>query len=66
MAAMGFGQGGLYSPHAFRRGETQEIIDSGSTISTIIKSGTWLSACYKNYLDLKADEEINISTLLLG
>ena len=46
-------------------GETQEIKNSGSTLATIVKSGTWLSACYRNYLDLAADEAINISTLLL-
>lgn len=31
----------------------------------IIKSGAWLSACYKNYPDVKAEEASNISTLLL-
>ena len=65
MTALGFDQGGLYSSHAFRRGATQEVKNSGSTLATILKTGTWLSACYKNYLDLKADEAINISTLLL-
>ena len=65
MAALAFDQGGLYSPHAFRRGATQEISDSGSTLGTILGAGNWLSACYKNYLDLKADEAANISALLL-
>ena len=58
-------EGGRFSPHAFRRGATQEIKNSGSTFATIVKSGTWLSARYRNYLDLSADEAINISTLLL-
>ena len=65
MTALGFDQGGLYSPHAFRRGATQEGSDSAPTLATILKTGTCLSACYKNYLDLKADEAIKISTLLL-
>ena len=63
-AVLEFDQGGLYSPHGFRRGETQEVMDSGSTLATIIKTGTWLSACYENYLDLKSDEAANISTPL--
>ena len=65
MTAMGFPHVGLYSTHAFRRGATQEVWDSGSTLSTVLKTGTWRSARYKNYLDLQADEAINISTLLL-
>ena len=65
MTAMAVPEGGLFSSHAFRRGATQEIKDSGSTFATILKTGTWRSACYKNYLDLQADEAINISTLLL-
>ena len=60
MTALGFDRGGMYSSHAFRRGGTNEIKNSGSTLATIIKYGTWLSACYKNYLDQKADEAINI------
>ena len=66
MAAMGFDQGGLYSPHAFRRGATQGNLDHASTLATIIRSGASLSACYKNYHGMKSGEAINISTLLLG
>ena len=65
MTALKYPEGGKFSSHAFRRGATQEIKNSGSTLATIVKSGTWLSACYRNYLDLSADEAINISTLLL-
>ena len=65
MTALGFDQGGRYSPRAFRRGATQQILDSGSTLATILKTGVWLSACYKNYLGLMAAEALNISTLLL-
>ena len=65
MAALGFDQGGLYSPHGFRRWAPNEIKNSGATLATIVKSGTRLSDCYKNYLGLQADEAVNISTLLL-
>ena len=51
-------------PHAFRMGATQEILNSGSTFPTVLKSGIWSSGGYKCYLDLHADEAINISALL--
>ena len=63
--ALKIDQGGLYSSHAFRRGATQEIKDSGSTLATIIGAGNWLSATFKNYINLMADEAINVSTILL-
>ena len=65
LTAMGTPEGGKFSSHGFRRGATNEVKNSGSTLATILGTGTWLSACYKNYLDLKADEAIKISTLLL-
>ena len=52
------------SSHASRRDATQEIINSGSTFPTISESGIWNSGGYKCYLDLHADEAINISALL--
>ena len=61
MTKMGYPDGPEYSPHAFRRGATQEIKDSGSTLALIITSGTWTHAGYKAYLDLQADFAINIS-----
>ena len=65
MTKLGFSDGPKYSSHAFRRGATQEIKDSGSTLSVIIKSGTWTHSGYRAYLDLQADYAINISSLLL-
>ena len=53
------------STHAFRRGATQEIKDIGSTLSLIIKSGTWAHAGYRAYLDLQADYAINMSSFIL-
>ena len=44
MTALGFDRGGMYSSHAFRRGATNEIKNSGSTLATIITFGTWLSS----------------------
>ena len=65
MDKLGYEQGRKYSSHAFRRGATEEIKDSGSTFATIIKSGTWTAAGFKSYLDLQRDEALNISRLLL-
>ena len=65
MTQLKFDQGGKYSSHAFRRGATNEVKSCGSTLATILKTGTWTSASYKNYLDLQADEAINISQLLI-
>ena len=65
MTKMGYMQGRRFSSHGLRKGATQEISASGSTIATIIGSGTWTSGGYKCYLDLQADEAANISALLL-
>ena len=65
MTKMGYPDGPKYSSHAFRRGATQEIKDSGSTLALIITSGTWTHAGYKAYLDLQADFAINISRFVL-
>ena len=61
MWKLGYGQGRSYSPHSFRRGETDEINDSGSNFATIIKSGTWAAAGFMSYLDLQRGESLNIS-----
>ena len=65
MTKLNYDRGHKYSSHAFRRGATEEIKNSGSTFATIITSGGWTAAGYKSYLDLQADEAINISKLLL-
>ena len=62
---LNYDQGRKYFPHAFRVGATEGVKDSGSTFATIIKSGTWTPAGYKSYIDVQADEAINISKLLI-
>ena len=57
---------GRDSHPAFRLGATDEIKNSGTTLATMLKSGTWLAASYRNYLDIQAGDAINISTLLSG
>ena len=65
MTSLKIDQGGLYSPHAFRRGATQDIKDSGSTLGTILGTGAWLPGNFKHYINLMADDAINVSTVLL-
>ena len=65
MTKLGYPDGPKCSPHAFRRGATQEIKDGGSTIALITQSGTWTHAGYKAYLGLHADFAINISRFAL-
>ena len=66
MTALGYLRPHKYSSHAFRRGATQEIFASGSTLATIAKSGGWSAGGFRGYLDLQADEAANISALLLS
>ena len=49
-----------------KRGTANEVKNSGTALAAILKTGAWLSAPYRNYLDLQADEAVNISTLHLG
>ena len=51
-------------PRAIRRGSTHAILNSGSTFQNALKSGIPTSGGYKCYIDLRADEAINISALL--
>ena len=66
MTTLHFDQGGCYSSHAFRRGANGELKNGDSTLATSLKAGTWVSATYRRYIDLKADGSLNISALLLA
>ena len=65
MSKIGHLDGPKFPPHGFRRGSAQEIKDIGSTLSVIIRSGTWAHAGYRAYLDLQADYAINISSFII-
>ena len=64
MRDLNYEDGRRYSAHAIRGGGTQEILNSGPTFSTILKSGILTSGSGKCYLDLHADEAVNIPALL--
>ena len=56
---------GAVSPHAFRRGATQGIKDSGPTLPDIIKSGNWTRSGYWPYLGIQAAFSIDIARFTL-
>ena len=41
-------------------GATDELKNGDATPATILKSGTWESASYRQYLDIQSDESLNI------
>ena len=47
-----------YSPHCFRRGAATAILNSGSTLSEIMRTGGWASSSFKVYLDLHRSAEL--------
>ena len=59
-----YDQGHRVSPHAFRRGSTGDIENSGSTFATILTSGVWSSCGFRFYLGIHAEEAGNISARL--
>ena len=44
----------LFTSKCFRRGHAQEIQKRGGTVYDILKSGTWTSRTYRDYLDMNA------------
>ena len=50
-----------YSSHCFRRGAATAILNSGATLSEIMRTGGWASSSFKIYLDMNRAEEISMS-----
>ena len=55
-----------YSPHCFRRGDAAAILNSGATLSEIMRTGGWASSSFKVYLDLHRVEEVATTNVLAG
>ena len=55
-----------YSSHCFRRGAAAAILNSGSTLSEIMRTGGWASSSFKVYLDLHRSEELAMKDVLKG
>ena len=55
-----------YSSHCFRRGAATAILNSGATLSEIMRTGGWASSSFKVYLDLQRSEEPAMKDVLAG
>ena len=53
-----------FSTHAFRRGASMELKNSGSTLAQILKTVGWNSSAFRAYLSFIQDEEVNIRSIL--
>ena len=53
-----------YSTHCFRRGAATALLDSGSTLSEIMKTGGWASGSFRIYLNLQKAEESSLKDIL--
>ena len=53
-----------YSTHAFRRGASMELKNSGSNLAQILKTVGWNSSAFRAYLSFVEDEEVNIRSIL--
>ena len=63
LAQLGIPEAARYSSHAFRRGTTQELKESGSPWTVVASSGIWHSPCFRGYLDMSRDVELGVQQL---
>ena len=59
ISTLDFDKGGKYSPHALRRGATEEIKNGATILTSVLKSGTWVSGSYHKYHVLQAGEAVS-------
>ena len=64
LLASGFHESNRYTMYCFRRGCLTEMKRSQSTVGEIVKTAGWKTAQFKVYLDLHADEEAVIKSLM--
>ena len=63
---MNFPDAHLYTSKAFRRGCTQEILQSGGTTDVIKASGAWQGNGFRSYLDFEFHRSRQISRMLIA
>ena len=66
LRSMGVDESERYSTHAFRRGASMELKNSGSNLAQILKTVGWNSAAFRAYLSFVEDEEVNIRSILVN
>ena len=64
LAKLGVQDADRYSSHCLRRGAANAILQSGSTLSEIMRTGGWKSSSFKVYLDLHRSEELSLQSIL--
>ena len=53
-----------FSSHCFRRGAATAILNSGSTLSEIMRTAGWSSKAFRIYLDIQKAEEASTKAVL--
>ena len=54
-----------YTSNAFRRGDTQELLQSGGTIEIIKSPGAWIGNGFRSYIDLEFNKTRQIPRTLI-
>ena len=55
----------MYTSKAFRRGATQELLQTGETLEVIKGSGTWVGNGSRSYIDLEFDKTLRVSQTII-
>ena len=66
LGELGFPEAERYSSHAFRRGATQELRESGSGWPVIASMGVWNSPAFKGYVDITQEVEAGVRQLFIS
>ena len=66
LGELGFPEAERYSSHAFRRGATQELRESGSGWPVIASMGVWNSPAFKGYVDITPEVEAGVRQLFIS
>ena len=61
----GFVDGAKYTSKAFRRGSTQELLQTGNSLEVIKGAGGWAGSGFRSYVDLEMDTSFKITRLLV-
>ena len=66
LAALGVESPELHCLHDFRRGQAQDLIDSGASLAQILRAGEWSSPAFLVYLDLnKLDRDAATAAVIV-
>ena len=66
LTKLGFPDGRKFTPNAFRRGATQELLMTGNSLEVIKGPGGWWGSGFRSYVDLEMDHAFRISRALIA